>query len=417
MSAQSHATTSATAFPWASVAFVVILMGVAVTIIRLGVGEVLEASNPALALWFDPGETDARLTVSQSRWLEDEDDVDDAATGAREALAYSPLSPGALTLLARLSEHRGDQAKAANLMRWASRVDQRSLDAQLWLLNQDIREARVPDALRRVDGLFRGQSLPVRDKLVPELAPILTSEPYQTSLIALLRTEPPWRSRLLSGLAASAKSIAGLSRLYTALQATDNPPTTAELEPFLTRLVNEERFDEAYLVWTQSLPADRLSKLGYLYNAHFQYTVSNLAFDWVFLPVDGALARAEIENGRRILDVDFFGGRVRFQHVSHLLSLPPGSYRFSGLQRSENLRNERGLQWRIACVGKNDTTTLGATELITGDTPWREFGVGFDVPAENCSYQNLVLELPARTAIETEIVGGASYANLEITRK
>jgi hypothetical protein len=416
MTAQSHATTSAAAFSWVTVAFVVLLTGVAVAIARLGAGEVLKASNPALALWFDPGQSDARVTVSQSRWLEDEDNIDDAATGAREALAYVPLSPGALTLLARLSEHRGDQAKAANLMRWASRVNQRSIDAQLWLLNQDIKEARVPDALLRMDVLLRGQSLQVRDKLVPELAPILTSEAYQTSLVALLRAEPPWRSRLLSGLAASAKNIAGLGRVYTALQATDNPPTTVELGPFLTRLVNDERFDEAYLVWTQSLPAERLSKLGYLYNDHFQYAVSNLAFDWAFLPVDGALARAEIENGRRILDVDFFGGRVTFQHVSHLLSLAPGSYRFSGLQRSQNLQNERGLQWRIACVGKNGAT-LGATELMAGDTPWREFGVGFDVPADKCPYQNLVLELPARTAIETEIVGGASYANLEITRK
>jgi hypothetical protein len=413
MTAQSPATTSAAAPPWAIVAFVVILIGVAVTIVRLGAGDVLKASNPALALWFDPGQSDARVTLLQIRWLADEGKIDDAATGAREALAYSPLSPRALTFLAQLSEHNGDRAKAAALMQWASRVDQRSLDAQLWLLNQDIKEARVPDAFRRMDALFRGQNL--RDKLVPALAPILTSEAYRASLIALLRTEPTWRS-LLTQLAASAKDLAGLGRLYTALRATDNPPTTVELETFLTRLVGEDRFDEAYLQWTQSLPPERLTKLGYLYNGRFQYPVNNLPFDWVFSPVDGALARAEIENRQRILDVDFFGGRVPFQHVSHFLSLPPGSYKFSGQERSQNLQNERGLRWRIACVGKNGAT-LGATELMAGDTPWREFGVGFDVPADNCPYQNLVLELPARTAIEAEIVGGASYANLEITPK
>jgi hypothetical protein len=301
-------------------------------------------------------------------------------------------------------------------MQWASRVDQRSIDAQLWLLNQDIKGARVPEALRRMDALFRGQTEQVRDKLAPALAPILTSEAYQADLVALLRTEPKWRSPFLADLTASAKDLVGLGRLYSALRATDRPPTTTELELFLTRLVKEDRFDEAYLAWTQSLPPERLNKLGYLYNAHFQYALDNLPFDWVLLPVDGALPRAEIENGRRILDVDFFGGRVSFQHVSHLLSLPSGSYTFSGQERSQNLQNERGLRWRIACVGKNGAT-LGATELMAGDTAWREFGVGFDVPADNCPYQNLVLELPARTAIETEIVGGASYANLEITPK
>jgi hypothetical protein len=414
MTAQSPATTSTASPPWAMVAFVVFLIGVAVSIVRLGAGEVLRASNPALALWFDPGQSDARVTVSQSRWLEDQDNVDDAATGAREALAYSPLSPGALTFLAQLSEHKGDLSKAAALMQWASRVDQRSIVAQIWLLNQDIKEARVPDTLRRMDVLFRGQESV--DKLVAVLAPILTSEAYQASLIALLRTEPTWRSRFLAILAASAKDLAGLGRLYTALRATDNPPTIVETEPFLARLVNEERFDEAYVVWTQSLPPERLSKLGYLYNAHFQYPLDDLPFGWEFVPVDGALARAEIEGGRRILDVDFFGSRVIFQHVSHLLALPPGSYKFSGQERSQNLQNERGLRWRIICVGKNGAT-LGATELMAGDAPWREFGVGFDVPSDNCPYQKLVLELPARTNIETEIVGGASYANLEITPK
>jgi hypothetical protein len=416
MTAQSPATTSAAPSPWATVTFVVILIGVAVTIVRLGAGDVLKAADPALALWFDPGQSDARVKLAQSQWLRDEDNVDDAVTGAREALAYSPLSPAALTLLGKLSDHKGDQAKAAALMQWASRVDQRSIDAQIWLLNQDIKAARVSNALRRMDVLFRGQDVQVRQKLVPALAPILTSEGYQPGLIALLRTEPRWRPHFLAALAVGAKDLAGLGRLYEALGATDNPPTTDEWNSFLTRLVTEERFDEAYLAWSQSLPPERLSKLGYLYNANFQYTISNLAFDWVFVPVEGALARAETENGRRILDVDFFGGRVTFQNVSHLLSLPPGSYKFSGLERSQNLQNERGLRWRIACAGKNGAT-LRATELMAGDTPWREFDIDFGVPSDNCSYQNLVLELPARTAIETEIVGGASYANLEIAPK
>jgi hypothetical protein len=413
---QSPATTSGATSPWATVVFAVLLIGVAVIIIRLGAGEVLKASNPALALWFDPSQSDSRIKLSQSRWLEDEENVDDPATGAREALAYSPFSPGALTLLARLSEQKGDQAEAAALMQWASRVDQRSIDAQLWLLNQDIKQARVPEALQRMDVLFRGQNALVGEKIVPALAPILTSEAYQASLIALLRTEPAWRSRFLVSLAASAKDLAGLGHLYAALRVADSPPTPVELEVFLTRLVKEERFDEAYLAWTQSLPPERLTKLGYLYNARFQYTVANLPFDWELSRVDGALARPEIENGHRILDVDFFGGRVTFQHVSHLLSLPSGSYMFSGQERSQNLQNERGLRWRIACVGQNGAT-LGATELMAGETPWREFGVDFDVPADNCAYQKLVLELPSRTAIETEIVGGVSYANLEITPK
>ncbi|MFZ2108364.1 MAG: hypothetical protein WAV18_23835 [Roseiarcus sp.] len=413
MTLQSPATPPAV-FPWAAAAFVVVLMtALAITVIRFGASEMLSVSNPALALWFDPSQSDARVTLALSQWLENVDRSDEAISEAREALADTPLSPGALILLARVSEHNSDPAKAAALMQLASRVDQRSLEAQLWLLNQDIQNARIPEVLRRMDVLLRGQTAEVTDRLSSALAPVLTSEAYRPDFVAVLETRPTWRSHVLESLAASANDLAGLDRLYASLRTIRNPLTAEELEPFLKRLVKEGRLDDAYIAWTQSLPPERLSKLDYLYNGRFQYTITNLPFDWVFAPVDGALARAEVENGRRILDVDFFGGRVAFQHVSHFLTLSPGSYRFSGQERSQNLQNERGLGWRLACVGGTNAT-LGATELLTGETPWREFRVDFEVPKDNCPYQKLVLELPARAALETEIIGGVSYGNLEI---
>ena len=415
MTLQSPATPR-TAFPWAGIAFAAVLIGLTVAVVRFAVGETFSVSDPALALWFDPSQHEARVGLAQSRWLENEELVDETTTEMREALADDPLSPAALAMLAHLSEHNSDEAKAAALMRWAARVDQRSLDAQLWLLDRDVKEGRVPEALQRMDVLLRGQSPVVSERLLPALAPILTSEPYRSSFVAALGAAPKWRTRALTALSTSAKDLTGLERLYAALRAGQNPPTTAELEPFLDRLVREGRFDDAYLAWTQSLPADRLIKLDYLYNARFQYTITNLPFDWIFAPVENALARAAVENGRRILDVDFFGGRVAFRHVSHLLTLSPGSYAFSGQERSQNLQNERGLWWRIACVGATDTT-LGQTDLLVGETPWREFQLDFEVPKDNCPYQNLILELPSRTALETEIIGGVSYAALEIKLK
>ena len=111
MTLQSPATPP-TVFPWAVAAFVVVSMtALAVTVIRFGASEMLSVSNPALALWFDPNRSDASVTLALSRWLENVDIGDEAISEAREALADSPLSPGALTLLARVSEHNSDPAK------------------------------------------------------------------------------------------------------------------------------------------------------------------------------------------------------------------------------------------------------------------------------------------------------------------
>ncbi len=392
--------------------FAALLALLAISIIRLSVGDLLRDSNPELAIMFDPGQSVARVALSQRTYLEDISRLDEVTAGAREALDYNPLTPEALTLLGRVAQGKDDDQRAADLMRLASRVNLRSLEPQIWLLDRDIRSGDVPSALQGVDVLFRGQTSAL-DPLVLALAPALTSEPYRLGFVGLLRTNPKWRDSVLGELSAKSGDLPGLNALFAALQAGVNPPTSPELAAFLTRLISGGLLDQAYLAWTKSMPPERLRRQDYLYNARFQYALTNLPFDWVFSPVSGALIGVGTENGRRILNVDFFGGRVPFQNVSHLLTLAPGPYRFSGLERSENLQNERGIWWRLFCVGKS-ADSLAATDLLNGEKPWSEFTVDFEVPRDACPYQELVLELPARVVLETEIIGGVSYTNLEI---
>jgi hypothetical protein len=401
---------------WGWLGLVGLLALLGVNVIRFAAADLLSETRPEFSLWFDSGQTDARLKLAGHDLLADPPRIDDAVLGGREALRGNPLTPEGLTLLARVSEKSNDKAAAGALMAWASRVNQRSLDSQLWLLNQDILNSRVSEAMLRLDILLRGQERQVVEKVVDGVAPALISETYRSGFVAFLRTKPEWRSSVLGQLAERAHDVPALYGLFAALQAGANPPTTAEWEPVLKRLAKEGLVDQAYLTWTETLPAERLSKLGIFNNARFQYPVTNLPFDWVFDPAPEALVRIATERDRKILKVDFFGARIRFEHVSHLLALAPGRYRFSGQERSESLQNERGLRWRLACVGAL-APMLGATDPLTGDTPWREFGIDFEVPMDNCGYQELVLELPARAELETEIAGGVSFADLDIRPK
>ena len=390
-----------------------LLVFLGINIIRFAAGDFLSGSDPELSLAFDPSQAGARAALSKRLFFEDASRFEDAASGARRALSDNPFSPDALTLLARVSQAKGDEREAALMMNWAGRSDRRDLESQLWLLDQDVRNARAAAALERIDLVLRAQPSQVSGALTPALAPILTSDAYRSGFVAQLRAKPPWRSFWLGQLLAHSDDFSGMNELFADLQSGDNPPTAAELAAFLNRFVDAGFFDQAYVAWTKSLPSRALAEQGYLYNARFRYPLTNLPFDWVFAPVAQALIGVETTNEERILDVDFFGGRVAFDHASHLLKLAPGRYRFSGRERSENLQNERGLRWRLFCAG-NPADTLGATELMTGETPWREFGVDFIVPQDNCSYQKLILELPARVALETEILGRVSYRDLNI---
>ena len=251
---------------------------------------------------------------------------------------------------------------------------------------------------------------------MPALAPILTREPYRLGYVKLLRTNPRWREVWFVDLLRRSDDLSALTYLFAELQADEPGPTERELQVLLTRLTDAGMFDEAHDIWLRSLPPDRREEADLLYNQEFRYPLTNLPFDWVIQPVSNAMVGVGTQNGARTINVDFFGGRVKFEHVSHLLNLAPGPYRFQGRERSQDLQNERGLRWRIACVG-DDAETLGTTDLVSGDTDWRTFAVDFMVPTGKCPYQKLVLELPARAALETEVVGRVSYADLDLRPK
>ena len=398
----------------ARLVFVGLLLALGVSILRHSLGDLWSEADPALSIAIDPTQASARVAVSERLMADSK--ITDAMVGAREALRYNPLLPQALTLLARSSEQQGDINRATQLMSLATRVNLRNLRSQVWLLAQDLRGGRVNSALNRIDLLLRGQFPQAIEPIAPALAQILTHEPYRLGYVKLLRTNPRWRDVEFVDLLRRSDDLSALTYLFAELQADEPGPTERELQVLLTRLIDAGMFDEAHDIWVRSLPSDRREEADFLYNEEFRYPLTNLPFDWVILPISNAMVRVGNQNDGSAISVDFFGGRVKFEHVSHLLNLAPGPYRFQGRERSQNLQNERGLRWRIACVG-DDAETLGTTDLVSGDTPWRPFAFDFTVPTGKCPYQVLVLELPARTALETEVLGQVSYADLDLRSK
>jgi hypothetical protein len=400
---------------FARLVFVGLLLALGVSILRHSLGDYLSGeADPALSVVIDPTQAGARVAVSERMMADSK--IAEASVGAREALRSNPLLPEALTLLARSSEQEGDIDRATQLMNLATRVNLRDLRSQLWLLAQDLRGGGVNSALNRIDLLLRGQFPQAVGPIVPALAPILTREPYRLGYVKLLRTNPPWREVWFVDLLRNSDDLSALTYLFAELQADEPGPTERELQVLLTRLTDAGMFDEAHDIWLRSLPPDRREEADPLYNQEFRYPLTNLPFDWIIQPVSNAMVRVGSQNGARTINADFFGGRVKFEHVSHLLNLAPGPYQFQGRERTQDFQNERGLRWRIACVG-DDAETLGATDLVRGDTDWRSFAVDFVVPTGKCPYQKLVLELPARTALETEVLGRVSYADLDLRPK
>ncbi|HZA93212.1 MAG TPA: hypothetical protein VE420_11350 [Gemmatimonadales bacterium] len=392
------------------VLLVIVAVGALARIVSFAISDQVAVDQPELALMVDGSNWKALMGRAERAMKEER--PEEAVRDAQSALRADSLAAGALRVLGVVEEKYGSSDNTERLMRAAADVSRREMIAQAWLLARHLQTGDFPAALSRLDLIFRTQNSALTGKLVSLLLPILSHDDARRELAKLLATRPPWRSNFLTQVSQEAQDPNAVSALYSALGESPAPPLTEELRPFLDRLIRTGRVEEAYVAWMQSLPPERLSGLGYLYNAGFEYPVTNLPFDWVFARVDSAVIELNSKTNPPLLQVAFIGGRVSEPLVSHLLALPPGTYQYTGRERSDDLANERGLRWRIFCLDQPDGS-LAETPPLLGDTPWRDFAVTFDVGIE-CPVQKLQLELPARVVLEQEVSGEASFASLSI---
>lgn len=373
----------------------------------------------AALLWRGPG-LGAAAQLESARQALAAGQLEAAQAGARAALRRDPTRVEALVVLADVAVARGDTATALALHREAAGRSRRAAASHAWLAAHLGAQGDVEGALGHVDVLLRGH-LNLREALYPALTSLLESPRGIRALAARLADAPAWRPGVLSHLGREAATSESLVALYGALDRSASPPTTAERQPLLQRLVAEGRYRQAWLLFVGTLDAAGLAELGNLFNGGFELDSSGLPFDWQFGRVAGAVidqVEAIDDDGERSrrLRIEFANRRVPFNHVSQLLVLDPGAYRLQGRVRLEALANDRGLQWVIHCAPAPHTE-LYRSERLNGTRAWGRFGDDFTVPAEGCQAQWLRLQIPARIDSERQVSGRAWFDAMSIQRR
>jgi tetratricopeptide (TPR) repeat protein len=387
-------------------------------IVSHAAADILSAHDPEAALFWasaDPRTLTslARSELEASLEASIEAKSRAAAGHAARLLLADPLAPGALSLYGAALARLGKTGRAEKIFRVAAKHLPTDLVAHRWLYERALQAGSLSEALEELDILLRGHPKLTSAIGASVQALIGTAPAAEVEFARLLSTAPPWRESMLSHLAINVKDSDILVRLYGRLR-TSAPPSDAEMRFYIDRLVRDRLFDQAYLAWLDHLPPKRLSELSLLYNSQFRHPISNLPFDWRVASERGVSVKVSLDEERPTLNVEFYGSRVSFPVITHLIMLPPGEYIFSGSAKMENFENERGLRWRIYCADSGDS--LAATDLLSGTMPWRSFGVKFSVPSATCAAQWLVLEIPARIAIEKQASGVAGYAKLAIEK-
>jgi len=390
-----------------------ILAFVAWRVATLGMAANAAHSDPVEALTLRPGHPDASLRVVEEQLLQAPSASVDVGL-VRSAIRSAPLDGRGYRILARNAELEGKPDAAARLYALAADRGPRDMTTQMWLLKQALLEGAYDRAVARLDQMLR-----VQPQLLPRLVPVLIAlslaPESKADTAIVLNRNPPWRAGFMPLLMRDGRDTLALFGLMESLRRSEAGLSEQEISAWIDRLTRDRQWGTAYLTWVRSLPAHDRQFVGNIYNGGFEQQPSNFGFDWRFERVGGAqISRSQVNGsvGDLALRVGFEGRRVPFQHVRQMLALAPGSYRFQGRVRLDDLRSERGLVWTLSCV--EDSRTLAESEPMSGRSDWREFRIELIVPDQGCGGQWLTLRLPARIKAEQLIGGVAWFDGLKI---
>lgn len=281
-----------------------------------------------------------------------------------------------------------------------------------------VRQNRLDLALERWNMLLRTQPENAV-RLYPVLLQLAEEPTTRPLLQPWLANPPEWWDRFFAYATTTAIQPDTAVFLYQNRNRNGALPTVDEQRIYLEWLREENRWLEMYLAWLSGLDEQQQQSLGNLYNGSFELPISNVGFDWRITSPRGVtveIIETYDTHGGKALRVSFSGVRVHFQHIYQYLYLEPGRYLLRGRARLDSLRAERGLRWRLRCVG-GDTPLLAESEPFVGSDNWRDFEVEFAVPDQGCLAQLLRLELEGRVELEFEAQGDAWFDDLTISRR
>lgn len=343
---------------------------------------------------------------------------EDLRTWASAVLAQEPGNARALLILGDLKRAGGEEQNAGALMRESAQRTLRDPVPHAWLINEAIQQKDWSLVMRHADVMMSMHERSIRP-LTPLIAHLAETQEASSVVQEAVMNGPTWRTPFLAEMLNAITDARTPLDLLLALKETPKPPTSEELQTYLSFLVQRGFFDLAYYTWLQFLPPQQLAMVGPLFNGSFETQPSGLPFDWQ-LPVVGtasvSIARRPGNPSARALVVNFGHGRVELGATSQLLRLRTGRYRLSGEVMGEVI-GRRSVRWRVTCLGKQ-ARQIGESEMFVGEIKdWTAFALAIDVPEADCAAQTLNLFLDARIPSERLVSGMIWFDEMSIRRE
>lgn len=291
-----------------------------------------------------------------------------------------------MSALGALASQQSDAQRAEAFMHAALDLSRRDRGARTWLLGHELQRRRYASAFGHADALLR-----MRDDLGATLFPTMISSLRDPAAIkplaATLAANPSWRQGLMQEAIRGQYPVGQV--LLTEIQDAGGTVTRTELAWLLERLIEEGRYEQAYLFWLLFIPIDDLSTLRTVYDGDFDGWPEVYPFTWSL----GSGVRGVIGNAKRYgrdepaLVVEYDGvSDERFPR--QMVMLTPGKYRLSGLYFTTSDESAGRVKIGVQC----QPTGTNLTDVVVPNTNghWDEFAAEFVIP-DGCIAQWLAI--------------------------
>ena len=258
--------------------------------VSISVAGVFRDRNPAIALTFAPWDARASAKAAQQSLLQRPTRRSIAAAGEQAGRAYrlEPLALPAVTTLGIAADARGDAARAAATFAYAERLSRRNVEAQIWLVEYNVRRDDIGGALAHYNVL-----LSTSTEARPAFSGILinaSSRPEIAQAVnRMLLTRPNWRDDFLTRFVFEGRDPAALA---TVSRRVFNPAVAEDREILLrvlARLVELGRYDLAWDAYRDAIRQESGERAPLpLRNGNFASDQGLPPFDWRY-PADGRL--------------------------------------------------------------------------------------------------------------------------------
>tara|TARA_R110002051_G_scaffold51427_1_gene98609 strand:- start:2074 stop:3297 length:1224 start_codon:yes stop_codon:yes gene_type:complete len=338
--------------------------------------------------------------------------IDNADDLARQSLRRAPFNVQALRVLGLTTAEQGRKPQADDMLTLAGNWSLRDDPSHAWLMDYRLSRGDYGSAFAHADTLARRRE-DMRPQLFRLFTVAATTDPRALPVLAsLLAADPPWRATYLYELYQTEAGLGLAANLAIALQPARTPYSTSELAVLYLQLLSRNRLEAMAAVRNR---LDRPKAEVPLVNGNFGPLESPLPFEWRLFNASGAVAEILPDDvrGDSALRAQF-GSYASAPLAEQLLQLEPGVYRLSGEARSEIGDSDARLAWAVTCFETG--SRIGESRIVTppGETGWKPFSFGFEVPTRGCSAQWIRL-VPSPGDRRTTVV--AWYDRLSIVRR